>query len=480
MSVRKIADDESGITYTLEAIIGVLLIIGTIIYLTGNMPYTAQKTGEHSKVQLMNIGRDNIDLTLITPAYEIGGEGKPYEKYILRADRYANILPGETINFTVYDVYSGELINKSFNFNGTTLIISNPFNITSYINETTVTQDGNHSWRNVASGIVPNGNYTYSIQAYDSNPTVGYSNFTTIKIGYYNLEGTTSISGDGNISGAVTDANGSGVPNLEIQIWEIKNGGLNLKEPNANTTDANGEFTFLWSTNCKTCNTGTYFIQARNTTTGNLSNMQVIEYSGGPGSSLCASFWTHSSCDNITVYAQQKVDLYMGDGGTFPSTNFWVNYIKDAGTNLAPLSGTYITTDSTNKNAKFRANIPGIYSVYVCSNGCNNIWTSAQKTNIILIYVIPIDPGPIEDTCVNGTELNKYMRRYIPLNIDYNLYLIGPSGDKFTKCPDFRTGEVINGYPTAEAVTVNKLVHIKYIPTEIDNIVEYRMVLWYK
>ncbi len=66
--------------------------------------------------------------------------------------------------------------------------------------------------------------------------------------------------------------------------------------------------------------------------------------------------------------------------------------------------------------------------------------------------------------------------------INYNLYLIGPTGSRFTRCPDFPTGQVINGYPTAEAVSVSKLAHIKYPPDNpiIDNMTEYRMVLWYK
>jgi hypothetical protein len=69
MSLKRILDDDSGITYTLEAVLGVLLIIGTIIYMTGNLPYTPQKTGDFSKVQLMNLGRDNLDLIAI----DIGG-----------------------------------------------------------------------------------------------------------------------------------------------------------------------------------------------------------------------------------------------------------------------------------------------------------------------------------------------------------------------------------------------------------------------
>lgn len=67
--MKRILDDNSGITYTLEAVLGVLLIIGTIIYMTGNLPLTSQKTGDFSKVQLVNIGRDNLDLMAI----DIGG-----------------------------------------------------------------------------------------------------------------------------------------------------------------------------------------------------------------------------------------------------------------------------------------------------------------------------------------------------------------------------------------------------------------------
>ncbi len=68
----------------------------------------------------------------------------------------------------------------------------------------------------------------------------------------------------------------------------------------------------------------------------------------------------------------------------------------------------------------------------------------------------------------------------MPPYVNYNLYLIGPNGSRFTRCPDFPTGQLINGYLTPEAVAVSKLAHIKYEPTEVDNIVEYRMVLWYK
>lgn len=45
MPFKKFTGDEHGFTYTLEAIIGVFLIIGTLVFVTGGMPYTAQKTG---------------------------------------------------------------------------------------------------------------------------------------------------------------------------------------------------------------------------------------------------------------------------------------------------------------------------------------------------------------------------------------------------------------------------------------------------
>ncbi len=70
----------------------------------------------------------------------------------------------------------------------------------------------------------------------------------------------------------------------------------------------------------------------------------------------------------------------------------------------------------------------------------------------------------------------------MPPYVNYNLYLISPIGSRFTRCPDFPTDQIINGYHTAEAVTVSKLAHIKYPPDNpiFDNITEYRMELWYR
>jgi hypothetical protein len=91
---------------------------------------------------------------------------------------------------------------------------------------------------------------------------------------------------------------------------------------------------------------------------------------------------------------------------------------------------------------------------------------------------IALNNGTIGDTCVDINDLNMYLNNYMPAMVDYNLYLIGTDGKKFTGCPGIPEGQLINGYPTNEAVTVNKLAHIN--STTINKILELRMVLWYK
>ena len=116
MSLKKTLDDESGITYTLEAILGVLLIIGTIIYMTGNLPYTSQKTGDFSKVQLMNLGRDNLDLIAIDTGNTCINETYLLEYKINYFPAYVNynfylISPDGTIFKNCPDFNNGQLIN---------------------------------------------------------------------------------------------------------------------------------------------------------------------------------------------------------------------------------------------------------------------------------------------------------------------------------------------------------------------------------
>ncbi len=497
MSLR-IAEDESGLTYTLEAILGIFIIIGAVIYATGNMPPMPHKTGEFSKVQLMNIGRDTIDLTLITQEYEIDQGGEPFEVYNLTADKYANINPGDTVNFTVYYVSNNELVNKSLNFNATNL---NGTGFASNITANVFFQNdgsGNQSWKNVPS---PSGiwtltspqekNFTYAIQAYDQE---GVSNFVIIRIGYYNF--TIHIDPiNGFIKGNVTDANGIGVP-LTIRIWEYK-GSNNLilgcsncnpdgSIPNNKINWTGGNFSFDWSILGNSA--GIFFVQAINGT-GEESNMEFLQYPGGNlKATLCASDLGNFSCDSISVPERGTLFLNMSDPTkSFPDNHFYVNWQIDAKSNAAPDQGKYIY-NIDNKNAKLNANVPsGVYYVVTCPSGCNNsIQSSSMSSNMLLVFVTPISTKPIGDTCVNATNLNTYTRRYLPPYVNYNLYLIGPNGSRFMGCPDFydpvsgEPGELINGYPTAEAVTVSKLTHIQYSPTNVNNMTEYRMELWYK
>ncbi len=132
-SLLKLKENNEALTYSIEAILGIFIIVGAVIYTTGNMPPMAHKVGQLSKVQLMNIGRDTLDLMVITPEYETSR--KTAEKYILTADKtFVNM--GDTVNFTVYYANSDSTkVMHPLYFSGTTLIISNTSNISAYINE---------------------------------------------------------------------------------------------------------------------------------------------------------------------------------------------------------------------------------------------------------------------------------------------------------------------------------------------------------
>lgn len=147
------------------------------------------------------------------------------------------------------------------------------------------------------------------------------------------------------------------------------------------------------------------------------------------------------------------------------------------------------TSDPTKRTVNFVGNIAGDYYIFYgeTAGGCsdsggpdNNDPAAGAKTNSIIIHVLPLsNKGPTGDNmCVDKERLNEYMIKYMPQYINYNLYLIDSKGDRFTKCTKFEDGELINGYPTDEAVTVNKLVRIKY--KDFDDILEFRIVMWYK
>ncbi|MFU8767287.1 MAG: hypothetical protein ACNA7I_06445 [Candidatus Methanoperedens sp.] len=476
MSLKRMTDNESGITYTLEAIIGVLLIIGTIVYLTGNIPYTAQKTGEHSKVQLMNIGRDNLDLTFITPIQETCPGCMDIQvprQYLLLADKEF-VKPYDTVNFTV-TYANGDPVNKRLTLQNTTLGTGDPF-----MNMTEILNTATWSWSDSPENLT-----TFSIRANDF--AGGVSNIVTIKVGWYFLDSNTGgiYSDNDNVTGVVRYPNGTGAPNLTISLIGplfVPNKVCDPIPPQA-ITDETGYFSFGWPDDFKTG--GLYYVYA--TDSSDLSsNTHLIIYSESGGGATLGVYGTNlpypGSNQSITIMELKNASLYKYDDkkGQIAITvgdlnNLYINnekYDKDEPSYSFNLD---------NGTLNFTANLAGDYYIYfqqgaaVCEKGKGPV-----KTNGVLIQVLPIIPptGQTQDNCFNGTELNKYMLNYTPPNVNYNLYLIDPTGNRFTGCPDLPEGQVINGYPTAEAVTVNKLAHIKY--ATIDKIVEYRIVLWYR
>ncbi len=213
MSLKKFINDESGFTYTLEAILGITLILGTVLFVTGNIPNTAQKTDEHSKVQLVNIGRDALDLVELTPITDIFGSYSKLQgvnrTYTLVADK-TFVKPGENVNFTVYYLDTNTTVTE-------TLILEKyDLGFKNSVDWATIT--GNTTKNFTSAG-------TYAIRAIDIFPDPQkYSNTVTINVGYYFLD--TDVhgifeTGDKNVSGIVYETynnSQTGVPNLTIQI----------------------------------------------------------------------------------------------------------------------------------------------------------------------------------------------------------------------------------------------------------------------
>ena len=216
MSLKRTIDNENGFTYTLEAILGIVLILGTILFITGNMPNSAQKTGEHSKVQLVNIGRDALDLVELAPITDIFGN---YSKsqgvnrtYTLVADK-TFVRPGENVNFTVYYLDTNTTVKETLILEQTILGMDQKINMT--------TIQGYRIWNFSSTG-------EYNIKAVDSikNPDpTKWSNSVTVTVGYYFLETDANgiyDKGNKNVSGIVYDTSWSGIPNLTIQILDYK------------------------------------------------------------------------------------------------------------------------------------------------------------------------------------------------------------------------------------------------------------------
>ncbi|MBC2764249.1 MAG: hypothetical protein HF970_13115, partial [ANME-2 cluster archaeon] len=205
----KLSENEHALTYTLEAILGAALIISTVLFFSNSLPDVAQKTGEHSKVQLMNIGRDNLDLIEVTPVVDIvpgywAGLGLIYRNYTLVADK-TFVEPGENVTFTVYTLGYTEILYQNLSLERSVLGLKTETNIGT-INGTMVT-----NFSSVGE---------YNVRAIDDDEST-WSNYVTIKVGHYFLDtdiSGISAAGDKNVSGVVYDSKGSGVPGLSIEI----------------------------------------------------------------------------------------------------------------------------------------------------------------------------------------------------------------------------------------------------------------------
>ncbi|VVB96050.1 Uncharacterised protein [uncultured archaeon] len=489
MSLKKFINDESGFTYTLEAILGITLILGTVLFVTGNIPNTAQKTEEHSKVQLVNIGRDALDLVELTPITDIFGSYSKmmgvYRDYLLVANKkYAE--PGEPVNFTVFYLDTSDIVYKNLTLEQTILGLKTP------VNSTTIY--GNKTW----SFLNP-GEYNFKAFEGTSSDPITWSNYVTVKIGDYFLEsdiyGISDV-GDRNVSGVVFLANETGAPGLNINLLDADYKEVDTLPPTnpVNITSDLGNFSFIWPNMSGKYGSGTYYIQAKNNITGKVSNTHRIIYSGGSGSK-------GTLCCNAVINETESVILKINVSGNINLQELNINQVfyKETGGSVNDSIVDKIKIDFVNPLCNspgykgdcseliFTGYIAGDYYIFYGNTAMGKGSepkdpAAASKTNGILVRVLPLNGkclfGECKPKCsgLNMTNLSIYMDRFVPEYVNYNLYLINPDGTLCLDCPEFQ--EIINGYPTDEAATVNKLFHLKTISTEY--LRELRMVLWYK
>ncbi len=601
----KLSENEHGLTYTLEAILGAVLIISTVLFFSNSLPYVAQKTGEHSKVQLMNIGRDNLDLIEVTPIVDINpgywaGLGLIYRNYTLVADKKF-VMPGENITFTVYTLGYTEILYHNLSLELSVLGLDRENDI-GIINGTMVTD-----FYSVGE---------YNVRAIDDDEST-WSNYVTIKVGHYFLDtdiSGISAAGDKNVSGVVYNSTGSGIPGLSIEILNYKyevltNPPVNITENGIIVDDC--EDSSLWtssgtlglnSTNISNNNSisvgsnSNFWLKKTISTTYNFDKNDIlsfyffsinknetidVELSNSSDSVTGKLTWNNTNSlssgwnkinailkypaeieGNITVEDADTIEIkvsnitnnedYLFDNfiageGRFsfiwPDLNPGVDtgsYYLQARDSINTsnrhriifsdggliVSDKYVIYegDSTNireilENTSFNLNPINIFNInqilysqyddkkillsesidpkivtltaytagdyyifYGNVGGGDKDPAAAAKTNTILIKVLPIDGKNTlyrDSNCggINITQLNDYMRLNMPAYVNYNLYLINPDGTLCDDCPEFK--ELINGYPTGEAVVVNKLIHLNQ-GSELGFMRELRMVLWYK
>jgi len=145
-----------------------------------------------------------------------------------------------------------------------------------------------------------------------------------------------------------------------------------------------------------------------------------------------------------------------------------------------------VTVEELEKKEKYKITFEqpakGGYSIH-----WGNGWGSDQRSDPV--FVLVGKPGVVAgevlsplDATIRGAlfldELNDMLHSYIPENVEYNLYFYDSTGEiAYTYKGEKLT--IINGNPTAEAVTVNVPV---FSTTDGANYATYeaKLVLWYK
>ena len=317
-----------------------------------------------------------------------------------------------------------------------------------------------------------NGNETIDVELSNSSPSVTgkltWDNTNSLNLGWNKintiLKYPTKVEGNIEIEDADT---------IEITVSNVTTNEDYLFD---NFIAGEGRFSFIWPPDIQPgVDTSSYYLQASDSI--NVSNRHRIVFSEN---GLLVS-------DKYVIYEGDSTLLTFILGGSFnafPQTSnfFDINHKRYNQFTQHDLNKIYLSEPfNGNQNVNLTANTAGDYYIFYGTTGGPDP-AAAAKTNTILIHVLPIDGKNTlyrESNCggINITQLNEYMRLNMPPYVNYNLYLINPDGTLCDICPEFT--EVINGYPTGEAVTVNKLIHLNQ-GRELGFIRELRMVLWYK
>lgn len=454
-----IIKNEDGMVHSLEAILGIFLIIGTMTFVSGMIPLTNQKTEEHSKVQLVNVGRDVLDLIEQAPIRDIFDN---YSKsqgvnrtYTLIPDKIY-VAPGSPINFSIYYLDTTNLVTDPLTmqctFLGTKTSCNNfPKSITNpyAVNFSSVGE--------------------YSIIVHSTiNPSM-YSNFSNIIVGnYFLISDIYGIFTTGNVNGYVFFPNWANATNLTLQILDNN---YNVIVNNMAMTNETGYFTFTWpdkDDGGHNINTGTYYIRAIDSN-GISSNIHEIIYSDkNNGGLLCCGttiYETDSVTLTVTNYTFNNLNNLAINGITY---NKWTDITKIF---VSSWDGTTVT---------LTAYSAGDYIIQVMDNNGADL-----KTNAVEIIVLPLINTCKFGSCgfdcgssyISSSNIKSYLTNiFVPSYINYNLYLIDIDGDICKECKNFPP--IINGNPTGGAATVSKLIFVK--TSTGNHLKELRIILWYK